>query len=150
MKATFHIPKDNEIKQQLQTIAEKYNTTVHLDDDDISHFILVEPKLQIKQRVREDKYIINVWGATQDDIDYFKEFWGEPVRTEKQRLSPLEFAQELVAIPNIHQKSKQEIMELMELDERFYNRYQKLIDNQLRRSEPDKVFIKASEILKKE
>ena len=74
---------------------------------------------------------------------------GEPARTAEQRLSPLEFAQELTAIPGIMEKSKAEIIEIMELDDRQYVQYQRLIKNQLRRPNAAEVFVKASEILQK-
>ena len=148
MKAVFLISKDNYSSDQLEKIAEKYGTTVHLDDDDISRFILVKPKLQIKERQEEGQYSFKVWGATQEDIDFLKGIWGEPTRTEAQRLTPIEFAQELISIPGIKNKSKEEIMDIMELDDRKYLQYQRLIKNQLRRPNPAEVFVKAAEILK--
>ena len=122
---------------------------LQLEEDGESRFILVQPKLQIKERKEEDKYSFNVWGATPDDIEFFKGIWGEPARTEAQRLSPVEFAQELIGIPGIMNKSKEEIMDLMELDERKYTQYQRLIQNQLRRPNAAEVFVKAAEILNK-
>jgi len=147
MKATFFISPDSYSPDQLKKIADKYGVTVQLEEDGVSRFILVRPKLQIKERKEEDKYSFNVWGATPDDIKFFKGIWGEPARTEAQRLSPVEFAQELISIPGILNKSKEEIMDLMELDDRKYNQYQRLIQNQLRRPNPVEVFVKAAKIL---
>ncbi len=149
MKAVFFINTENYSPDQLDKIAEKYGTTVHFGDDGVSRFILVKPKLQIKEQKEGDKYSFNVWGATQEDINFFKSILGEPARTAEQRSSPLEFAQELTAIPGIMEKSKAEIIEIMELDDRQYLQYQRLIKNQLRRPNPAEVFVKASEILQK-
>lgn len=148
MKAIFFISGENYSPNQLDKIAEKYGTTVHVDDE-IGRFILVKPKLQIKERKEEDRYSFNVWGASQEDIDFLKSILGEPARTAEQRLSPLEFAQEITAIPGIMEKSKEEIMEIMEVNDRQYLQYQKLIQNQLRRPNPAEIFVKAAEILQK-
>ena len=80
---------------------------------------------------------------------YLKSILGEPTRTEKQRLSPIEFVQELIGIPNINNLTKEEIMEIMELDDRKFIQYQRLIANQLRRPDPQNEFTKASEIMNK-
>jgi len=149
MKAVFFISTENYSPDHLDKIAEKYGTSVHFGDDGVSRFILVKPKLQIKEQKEGDKYSFKVWGATQEDIDFFKSILGEPARTAEQRLSPLEFAQELIAIPGIMEKSKAEIIEIMELNDRQYLQYQRLIKNQLRRPNPAEHFIKASEILQK-
>ncbi len=149
MKAIFQISTENYSTDQLDKIAEKYSTTTQYDDDGVSRFILVEPKLQITERSMGDKYTYNVWGASQKDIDFLKSILGDPARTAEQRLTPLEFAQELIAIPGITEKSKEEIMEIMEVNERQYLQYQKLIKNQLRRSNAADLFIKAAEILQK-
>ena len=149
MKAIFYLDVGTNVLEQLNQIAQKYGTDVKLDDDDVSHFILAQPKLKIMKRLVDSKYAVQIWGATPEDIEYLKSIWGEPARTEAQRLSPLEFAQELTSIPGIMEKTKEEIMDIMELDEKFYTRYQKLIANQLRRPNPADVFVQAAEILKK-
>lgn len=148
MKAVFFISTENYSPDQLDKIAEKYGATVHIDEE-IGRFILVKPKLQIKEQKEEDKYSFNVWGASQEDINFLKSILGEPARTAEQRLSPLEFAQELIAIPGIIEKSKDEIMEIMEINDRQFIQYQRLIKNQLRRPNAAEIFVKASEILQK-
>ena len=149
MKATFILSENNYAKEKLDVIAQKYGTSVHLDDDGIGRFILAPPKFQIKERPEQGNYIIKVWGATEKDITYLKTIWGEPTSTEKQRLSPIEFAEELIGIPNVNNLNKQQIMDIMELDERQFIQYQRLIANQLRRPNPQKEFAKASEIMNK-
>jgi hypothetical protein len=149
MKAIFYLDEGSNIVEQLEQIAQKYGSEVKLDDDGVSHFILAQPKLKIMKRLENGKYTLQIWGATPDDIEYLKSLWGEPARTEVQRLSPLEFAQELTSIPGVLDKSKEEIMEIMEVDDRQYTQYQRLIQNQLRRPEPAEHFVKAAEILKK-
>ncbi|NHJ88107.1 MAG: hypothetical protein FK734_21760 [Asgard group archaeon] len=149
MKATFILQPDSYSPNLLEKIAENFGVSVRFDDDGIGRFILVQPKLQIKERKSDDGYYFNVWGASQENIDFFKTILGEPFRTEEQRLTPLEFAQELTSIPGIMEKSKEEIMELMEVDDRQFTQYQRLIQNQLRRPEPEALFIQAAEILEK-
>ena len=149
MKAIFYLNEDSNVLEQLEQIAQKYGSAVKLDDDGVSHFILAQPKLKIMKRFENGKYSIQIWGATPEDIEYLKSLWGEPARTEAQRLSPLEFAQELTSIPSVLDKTKKEIMEIMEVDDRQYTQYQRLIQNQLRRPNPAEHFVKAAEILKK-
>ena len=149
MKATFILSENDYVKEKLDEIAQKYGTSVHLDDDGIGRFILAPPKFQIKERPEQGNYTINVWGAKEEDIMYLKSILGEPTRTEKQRLSPIEFVQELIGIPNINNLTKEEIMEIMELDDRKFIQYQRLIANQLRRPDPQNEFTKASEIMNK-
>ncbi len=149
MKATFILSENDYVKEKLDEIAQKYGTTVKFVDDGVGRFLIAQPKFQIKERLEEGNYNIKVWGATEEDIQYLKTIWGEPARTEKQRLSPLEFAQELVGIPNIDTLTKEQIMGIMELEDRQFIQYQRLLANQLRRSDPLPVFTKASEIMNK-
>ncbi|MHA1442431.1 MAG: hypothetical protein ACTSPK_11295 [Candidatus Heimdallarchaeota archaeon] len=149
MKAIFYLDEGSNVLEQLEQIALKYGTDVKLDDDGTSHFILAQPKLKIMKRLVDGKYAIQIWGATSEDVDYLKSIWGQPARTEAQRLSPMEFAQELTSIPSVMDKTKEEIMEIMELDDKKYTQYQRLINNQLRRPNPAEHYVKAAEILKK-
>ncbi|MHA1127236.1 MAG: hypothetical protein ACTSQX_16545 [Candidatus Heimdallarchaeota archaeon] len=149
MKAIFYLNEGSNVLEQLNQIAQKYGTDVKLDDDNVNHFILAKPKLKIMKRLENGRYTIQIWGATPGDIEYLKSIWGEPARTEAQRLSPLEFAHELTSIPSVMTKTKEEIMDIMEIDDKQYTQYQKLIQNQLRRPNPAEHFVKAAEILKK-
>ena len=149
MKATFYLTEGSNVVEQLEQIAQKYGSEVKLEDDGVSHFLIIQPKFQIKERFEDEKFTINVWGANPEHIEFLKSLWGEPARTETQRLSPLEFAQELTSIPGITDKTREEIITIMEVDERQYTQYQRLIQNQLRRPNPAELFVKAAEILKK-
>jgi len=149
MKATFIVSENDYLKEKLDEIAQKYGTTVHFDDDGIGRFIITPPKFQIKERLEEGNYNIKVWGATEQDLLYLKSIWGEPARTEKQRLSPIEFAQELIGIPNINNLTKEQIMDIMELDDKQFIQYKRLISNQMRRPNQQIVFTKASKIMDK-
>lgn len=149
MKATFILNENDYVKERLDEIAQKYGTIVKFDDDGIGRFLIAPPKFQIKERSEEGKYIIKVWGATEKDVQYLKSIWGEPTRTEKQRLTPIEFAQELVGIPNIQTLSKDKIKDIMELDDRQFIQYQRLIANQMKRPNPQPIFKEASEIMNK-
>ncbi|RLI70158.1 hypothetical protein DRO91_02030 [Candidatus Heimdallarchaeota archaeon] len=150
MKLIFKTTKDFPIMSKLEEIAQKYQTTVHLDDDDISHFILIPPKLQLKQNEDEKHYTITVWGATNDDLAYFTTIFGEPIQTIKELPSPLEFAKELIQLPNVREKTLEEIMAIFELDERRLNQYKKIITIQAQRKKDDELFQLASELLNKQ
>ncbi len=149
MKALFLIDKEIDIMTKLEEIALKYDTDVKIDEDNISHFILIKPKLQIKQRVIENSYSIHVWGATEEDLEYLKTIFGEPKETTVERLTPLEFATELIAIPGINEKTMEEIMDIMEVDERQYNQYKRLLGIVARRDNVSEVIKTAFEILEK-
>jgi len=149
MKATFYLKEGSNVLEQLEQIAQKYGTVVKLEDDGVGHFLIVKPKFQIAERFENGKFTINVWGATPEHIEYLKSIWGKPARLEEQRLTPQEFAQKLTNIPSVMEKTKEEIMGIMEVDERQYTQYQRLIKNQLRRPNPAELYVKAAEILKK-
>lgn len=148
MKAVFDVKEESDVVKQLEEIAEKYDAKIHLDDDGKSHFILAKPKLQIKENFFKDKHQVMVWGATEEDIDYLQGFWGEPVRTIKERLSPLEFAQEFIGIPNVENKSKEEIMDTMELTAREYKQYKRFLQIAQRRPNAPQVLKDAFELMK--
>ncbi|MBD3189982.1 MAG: hypothetical protein GF308_05040 [Candidatus Heimdallarchaeota archaeon] len=147
MKAVFDIKEDSTVVKQLEQIADKYDTKVHLDDDGKSHFIFIKSKLQIKEKFFEDNHQIMVWGATQEDLDYLQGFWGEPVRTQEERLSPLEFAREFISIPNVKNKSAKEIMDIMELTEREYKQYKRFLQIAQRRPNAPQEIKDAFEII---
>ncbi|MBN1330427.1 MAG: hypothetical protein JXA54_13215 [Candidatus Heimdallarchaeota archaeon] len=148
MKAEFFISKEIDIMAKLDEVALKYDATVNIDEDYVSHFILVKPKLQIKQRATEDNYSIHVWGATEENLNYLKTIFGEPSQVTEERLTPLEFATELVAIPEVIEKTKEEIMILMDVDEKQYNQYKRLLGVIARKDDTPAVIKSALEILK--
>ncbi|HUT81648.1 MAG TPA: hypothetical protein VMZ29_10650 [Candidatus Bathyarchaeia archaeon] len=149
MKALFLIAKEIDIMAKLEEIALKYTTTVKIDEDNTSHYILIKPKLQIKQGAIEDNYSINVWGATEEDLEYLKTIFGEPTQITVERLTPLEFATELMAIPGINEKTMEEIMEIMEIDERQYNQYKRILGIIARRDNMPETLKTAFNILDK-
>ncbi|MHA1211598.1 MAG: hypothetical protein ACTSSH_03965 [Candidatus Heimdallarchaeota archaeon] len=149
MKALFLIGKDVDIKAKLEEVAQKYNSTVTLDDDSVSHYILVKPKLQLKQRIEDEKYTINVWGASEDDIKYLTTIFGEPTEAVAERMTALEFATEVVGIPGIAEKSIEEIIEILELDERKYKQYIRVLNFAIRKTDAPEVVHKALGLLEK-
>ncbi|MHA1742951.1 MAG: hypothetical protein ACTSV6_01715, partial [Candidatus Heimdallarchaeota archaeon] len=64
--------------------------------------------------------------------------------------SPLEFAKELIQLPNVREKTLEEIMAIFELDERRLNQYKKIITIQAQRKKDDELFQLASELLNKQ
>jgi hypothetical protein len=148
MKAVFRVEEESNVKEQLEEIAEKYQTELHLDDDEVHYFILVKPKLQIRDRHFDDEHRIMVWGATEEDMEYLKSVLGEPWRTKVQKLTPLEFARELVSIPDVNNKSKGDIIATLELSEKDYRRYNSTLRLASRRSSTPDIVKKAAEIMK--
>jgi len=150
MKATFIFTKEDYEKESLDEIAAKYATKVILDDDGISRFLIVLPKFQIKERLIDEKYHLYIWGAKKQDIEYLKTKWGNPARTEAQRLSPKEFAHELMGIRGVENMTKEQIMDVMELNDRQFTQYQRILKNVLRRPDQPEILVKAAQIMNKE
>lgn len=149
MKATFFVNSNIDILQQLEEIATKYNASVKLADDGESHYILIKPKFQIKKNLEGDQFKISVWGGSEEDISYLTSLWGTPQTTAIERLPPVEFAVELVTIPEIDIKSKEEIMDIMEVDEKGLMQYTRLFKALSRRPDASSDIRKSLEILEK-
>ena len=149
MKAIFLPENQNKIEEVLKQLAQKYKAELKKDDDGDGGFILADPKLKIVQKSRDNKNFIYIWGATQEDISYFEELWGKPLRTTEEKLTPLEFATELVSLPNKEDLTKEEIKEVMELNERDYNQYKRVLRFASKKPAVDKEIVTAYAILKK-
>ena len=148
MKAIFVISKEIDIMEQLESIANKYNSVVHLDDDEISHYILIKPRLKVMQRVEPEHYTLEIFGAKEEDINYFKHLWGEPQTILEEKLTPQEFAFELINIPAINEKSKEEILTHLNIDERTFMQYSRFLERFKGRSDASNEIQKAIEIVK--
>lgn len=149
MKATYILPISENIVKILEKIAENYKTDVKKEDMNDGYFILAEPKLQIASAVETSNYIIHVWGASEEDINYLTTMFGNPIRTSSEKLSTLEFAQELLILPNIESLSKDEIIDFMQLSEQDYDQYKKLLRLSVMRQSPHDAVERISKILEK-
>ncbi|MHA1304789.1 MAG: hypothetical protein ACTSPI_13915 [Candidatus Heimdallarchaeaceae archaeon] len=96
----------------------------------------------------EETCKIYVWGADEKDISFLKNFWGEPQIVAKERRSPLDFATELINIPQVEKLNKKEVLQIMELNEKEYKQYKRLINIAARRPSSTEVIKRAQEILK--
>ena len=149
MKATFILPLSENIVKILEKIAENYKTDVKKEDMKDGYFILAKPKLQIASAVETSNYIIHVWGASEEDINYLTTMFDNPIRTSSEKLSTLEFAQELLLLPNIDNISKEEIIDYMQLSEQDYDQYKKLLRLSVMRQSPNEVVEQIYKILEK-
>ena len=135
MKVIFE-PKDKEkLPHDLSKIAKKYNTNVKKHDTGEGHFIFVKSKIKISEKFKDNSHYIHVWGATDEDISFLKQFWGEPIRIIEQKMSPLEFATELIEIPQIETLSVEEIIQTMRISERDFRQYSRFIQMASRKSD---------------
>jgi len=149
MKLLFKVNKETPIMDKLEQIAQKYQTTVKLDEDDIGHFILITPKLQVKQNEDEKHFTITIWGAQEEDLNYFKSLFGEPLQVLTELPSPMEFAKELMALPDVQNKTLEDIIAIFEIDERRLNQYKRILTIQAKRKPENKVLQQASQLLNK-
>lgn len=149
MKATYILPLTENIVKILEKIAENYKTDVKKEDMNDGYFILAKPKLQIASAVETSNYIIHVWGASEEDINYLTTMFDNPIRTSSEKLSTLEFAQELLILPNIDSLSKDEIIDFMQLSEQDYDQYKKLLRLSVMRQSPHDAVEQIYKILEK-
>lgn len=149
MKATFFVNSDIDIFQHLEEIAKRYNAAVKLADDGQTHYIIVRPKFQIKKKLEGNQYKIDVWGGTEEDISYLTSLLGVPQTTAIERLPPIDFAKELVSIPEIDTKSKEEIIDTLDVDEKGLMQYARLFKALSRRPDASNDITKSLEILEK-
>ncbi|MHA1115511.1 MAG: hypothetical protein ACTSRR_02795 [Candidatus Heimdallarchaeaceae archaeon] len=151
MKAIFEIKNKSEkqVLLDLEELSEKYNSSVKKEDQGEGHFILTESKLQIVERVEGDQVIVQVWGASEGDIQELSNYWGQPKKLIKEKPSPNDLAKEIIYIPNITEMKKNELLELLEISEKDLDKYKRLIDRLAQRKNVSDELKKANEILKK-
>ncbi|MBY9000867.1 MAG: hypothetical protein KGD64_08145, partial [Candidatus Heimdallarchaeota archaeon] len=114
MKVVF-VPNDKSIlSNQLEEIADYYQTKAVPHDTGEGHFIFVKSRIMITEIIREDKVQIYATGVNDDDLIFLSKFWGEPISIIKEKLTPLEFAVEIADIPNIEQFDKLDIINLLD------------------------------------
>lgn len=127
MKVIFELERNDSILENLHEIASKYDTFVKKQDEGEGHFIFVKSKLKIAEKFKENKCIIHVWGAKEEDIEFLKHFWGEPTNIIEQKPSPQAFINEISNIPDVENLTKQDIMDILGLEERDLNQYKRFI-----------------------
>jgi len=147
MKAIFQPSDKDQSLNQLKEIAEHYKTEVIQHDTGEGHFIFVKSKIKITEKLRNDKLYIFVWSAKEDDISFLKRYWGEPLDLVAEKMTPMDFATEVIDIPNVDKLTKAEIIEVLEINEKDYNQYLKYIKRLVKRPSAPKDVVKAISIL---
>ncbi|MCK4896510.1 MAG: hypothetical protein KAS47_06850 [Candidatus Heimdallarchaeota archaeon] len=149
MKVIFEPEKKQEISNHLETIAEHYQTSVLEQDIGEGKFVFVKSKIKIVEKFKDQKTLIYVWGAKDEDIIYLKKFFGEPVQKIIEKMTPLAFASEIIEIPNTDNLTKEDIMSLLDVTDRDLRQYSRMLRSAARRSSASIDIVKAYELLEK-
>ncbi|MCG3216249.1 MAG: hypothetical protein KAS63_06000 [Candidatus Heimdallarchaeota archaeon] len=149
MKVIFEPTDKQEILSQLQKIAEHYGTAVKQQDTGEGHFIFVKSRFKIAEKFKEQKHLIYAWGVDNNDINFLKQFWGEPIKTIIEKMTPLEFASELILIPNIFELTKEDVLILLGISEREIKQYFRFLKASATRPSAPLDVAKAFKILEK-
>ncbi len=147
MKVIYEIKNTSEFLNQLNIIAQRYKTNVSEYDEEPGHFIFVKTEIKIYERLKDNKTYAYVWGATDEDIIFLNSFWGEPKEIIELKMSPLEFASELLEIPQDEKISKEEIIQTLGISERDFNQYSRFIKMASRKADIPEDVRKANTIL---
>ena len=149
MKIIYEIKNASEFLNQLEVIAQKYGTRVLEHDEGPGHFIFVKSEIKISEKIRDNKKFVYVWGATNEDLTYLNSFWGEPQEIVDQKMSPLEFATELLELPQNQQITKEEIIQTFGISERDLGQYTRFIKMASRKPDIAEEVKKANMILER-
>jgi len=149
MKVIFEPENKQEISNQLEKIAEYYQTSVLEQDIGEGKFVFVKSKIKIVEKFRDQKKLIYVWGAKDEDIVYLKQFFGEPVQKIVEKMTPLAFASEMIEIPNADKLTKEDIMSLLDVTDRDLRQYSRMLRSAARRSSASEDIVNAYKVLEK-
>ncbi len=149
MKVVFEPENKQKISNQLEKIAEYYQTSVLEQDIGEGKFVFVKSNIKIVEKFRDQKTLIYVWGAKDEDIIYLKQFFGEPVQKIVEKMTPLAFASELNEIPNADKLTKEDIISLLDVTDRDLRQYSRMLRSAARKSSASADIVNAYEILKK-
>lgn len=149
MKVIFEPENKQEISNQLEKIAEYYQTSVLEQDIGEGKFVFVKSKIKIVEKFKDQKTLIHVWGAKDEDIVYLKQFFGEPVQKIVEKMTPLAFASEMIEIPNADKLTKEDIMSLLDVTDRDLRQYSRMLRSAARRSSASEDIVNAYKILEK-
>jgi hypothetical protein len=127
MKIIYEIKNSDEFLSQLNTIAQKYSTNVREHDEGPGHFVFVKSKIKISEKIRGNKKFAYVWGATDEDISYLNSFWGEPHQIIELKMTPLEFASELLDLPQTVEITKEDIIQSLGITSKDFDNYSRTI-----------------------
>jgi len=149
MKAEYELPKESDIETLLEKIAENFGTIVKTLEDDVTKIILVPSRIRILQRVDETKYVLRVRGASEDDIAFLTGILGNPVKISHEKLSLNDFVNLVLSVPEVKSKSKEEIVDILDLDDEEFQLYYKQLERFGKRSRGPQATLDVYELLSK-
>lgn len=149
MKAEYELSKDSDVESLLVKIAENFGTTVKTLEDDITKVIAVPSRIRIIQRVDETKYVLRVRGASDEDISFLTGILGDPVKISQEKLSLNDFVKEVMSIPEVKTKSKDEVIDILDLDDEEFQQYYKQLERFGKRGRGPQPILDAYEIFSK-
>ncbi len=149
MKAQYELPKDSDIESMLVKIAEKFGTIVKTLEDDTTKIISVPSEIRIIQRVDETKYVLRIKGASNEDITFINGIIGNPIKISQEKLSLNDFAKEVMSIPEIKTKSKEEINDILDIEDDEFQQYYKQLERFGKRGHGPQAILDVYEILSK-
>ncbi|MCK5158001.1 MAG: hypothetical protein KAR08_02505 [Candidatus Heimdallarchaeota archaeon] len=149
MKAEYELSKDSNVESLLVKIAENFGTTVKTLEDDITKVIAVPSRIRIIQRVDEAKFVLRVRGASDEDISFLTGILGKPVKISQEKLSLNDFVKEVMSIPEVKTKSKDEVIDILDLDDEEFQGYYKQLERFGKRGRGPQPILDAYEILSK-
>ncbi len=149
MKAEYKLSKDSDIESLLVKIAENFGTTVKTLEDDTTKVIAVPSRIRIIQRVDDTKYVLRVRGASVEDISFLTGILGDPVKISQEKLSLNDFVKEVMNIPVVETKSKEEIIDILDLEDGEFQQYFKQLERFGKRGRGSPAILDAYKILSK-
>ncbi|NHK30002.1 MAG: hypothetical protein FK730_01535 [Asgard group archaeon] len=149
MKAQYDLPKDIDMESMLEKLAEYFGTSVKTLEDDITKIILVPSRIRILQRIEENKIVIKVKGASDEDIKFITGIIGEPIKIGQEKLSLNDFVNEVMSIPDVEDKNKHEIIDILDIEEDEFVQYFKQMERFGKRGRGPQTILDAYKILSK-
>ncbi len=149
MKAQYDLQLDNDMDSILNDIADYFNTSIKTLEDDITKIISVPSRIRILQRKEENKYVLKVRGASNEDISFLSGILGEPIKIGQEKLSLNDFVKEVMNIPDVESKTKNEIIEILDIEENEFQQYYKQMERFVQRGRGPQAILDAYNILSK-
>ena len=118
-------------------------------EDDITKVIAVPSRIRIIQRVDETKYVLRVRGASDEDVSFLTGILGDPVKISQEKLSLNDFVNEVLSIPEAKSKSKDEVIDILDLEDEEFQQYYKQLERFGKRGKGPQPILDAYEILSK-
>jgi hypothetical protein len=149
MKAEYELLKDSDIDPLLEKIAENFGTTVKTLEDDVTKIISVPSRIRILQRVDDTKYVLRVRGASDEDITFLTGILGDPIKVSQEKLSLNDFVKIVMSIPDVKTKSKDEVIDILDLSDEEFQGYFKQLERFGKRGRGPQEILDIYELLSK-